>query len=312
MKRDLLTCDALSASEVQTLMTRAAHYKANGLKGNFPGLLQGAPVGLFFEKQSTRTRASFSAAIGLLGGHEIFMPPETLQIKRGEPIADTARVFSGYFRAMVIRTFEQERLIEWARHATIPVINALSDLCHPCQAFTDLFTIFERHGKFQGLKLAYLGDGNNMAHSLMEAGAIVGMNVTIATPVGAKPNSDWHKKVQAIANKTNAKIVLTDDPKSAATNADILYTDVWVSMGEVGDKVSVVGKMKKLDFAPYQINDAIVACAKPDAMVMHCLPAHRDEEITAKVMDAHASTIFEQAKNRLPVQQAILEWALQT
>jgi ornithine carbamoyltransferase len=290
-------------------MTRAAYYKAKGLKGDFPGLLQGAPVGLFFEKQSTRTRASFSAAIGLLGGHEIFMPPENLQIKRGETIADTARVFSGYFRAMVIRTFEQERLIEWAQHATIPVINGLSDLCHPCQAFTDLFTIFEWHGKFQGLKLAYLGDGNNMAHSLMEAGALVGMDVTIATPVGAEPDPDWHTKVQAIAKKTNAKIVVTNDPKNAATDADILYTDVWVSMGE-RDELSSIAEMKYQKFAPYQINNEIVECAKPNPMVMHCLPAHRGEEIAEDVMKAHESTIFEQAKNRLPVQQAILEWAL--
>jgi ornithine carbamoyltransferase len=290
-------------------MTRAAYYKAKGLKGDFPGLLQGAPVGLFFEKQSTRTRASFSAAIGLLGGHEIFMPPENLQIKRGETIADTARVFSGYFRAMVIRTFEQERLIEWARHATIPVINALSDLCHPCQAFTDLFTIFERHGKFQGLKLAYLGDGNNMANSLMEAGAIVGMDVTIATPVGAKPDSHWTKKVERIAAESGSKIIVVNDPVEAATNADILYTDVWVSMGDEQEKVPA-SNVKTLDFGCYQINQGIVSLAKPNPMVMHCLPAHRGEEIAEDVMKAHESTIFEQAKNRLPVQQAILEWAL--
>ncbi|MEK7702472.1 MAG: ornithine carbamoyltransferase [Nitrospirota bacterium] len=304
-KRDLLTCDALSAEEIQTLMARAAYYKAKGLKGDFPGLLQGAPVGLLFEKESTRTRASFSAAIGLLGGHEIFMPPENLQIKRGETIADTARVFSGYFRAMVIRTYEQERLIEWSRHTTIPVINALSDLCHPCQAFTDLFTIFERHKKFKGLKLAYLGDGNNMANSLMEAGALVGMDVTVAIPVGAEPNSLWQKKVQAIAKKTHAKIVVTNDPKEAATDADMLYTDVWISMGDES------AAMESVKFFDYQINDEIVKCAKPNAMVMHCLPAHRGEEITADVMKEHEATIFEQAKNRLPVQQAILEWALQ-
>jgi ornithine carbamoyltransferase len=309
-KRDLLTCASLSAGEIQVLIERAAYYKAKGLQGDIPGLLQGASIGLLFEKPSTRTRAAFSAAIGLMGGHPTFLNPEELQLKRGEPIPDTARVFSGYFRALVIRTFEQEQLEEWARWATIPIINGLSDLCHPCQAFTDLLTIFERYKKFEGLTLTYIGDGNNMANSLMEAGAIVGMNITIATPKGAEPHPDWVKKVTPIAEKSGAKIIIINDPTKSAPNADILYTDVWVSMGGEDDKMP--SDMLRSDFGNYQINQSIIRLAKPNPMVMHCLPAHRGEEITDDVMKEHASTIFEQAKNRLPMHQAILEWALRS
>jgi ornithine carbamoyltransferase len=304
VKRDLLDLSSLSAGEIEGLVQRALHYKNELLTTQESSLLRGDSVGLLFEKPSTRTRVSFEAAIVKLGGHPIFLSPNDLQIKRGETIADTARVLSGYCRALVIRTFEQEQLEAWANSATIPIINGLSNLCHPCQALTDLLTIFERHKTFAGLTLAYIGDGNNMANSLMQAGAIVGMNVTVAAPKGAQPHPEWVKAVMTIAEKSGSKIGVTDDPVKAATNADILYTDVWVSMGDEKDK------MHYPDFSCYQINSDVVRLAKPNPLVMHCLPAHRGEEITDDVMKENASTIFEQARNRLPMHQAILEWLL--
>ncbi len=309
-KRDLLDLSALSAEEIEKLIRRALYYKIGLLTPEESSLLRGDSVGLLFEKPSTRTRVSFEAAIVKLGGHPIFLLPNDLQIKRGETIADTARVLSGYCRALVIRTFDQKNLEAWASSATIPIINGLSDLCHPCQALTDLLTIFERHEKFAGLTLAYIGDGNNMANSLMEAGAIVGMNVTVAAPKGREPNFDWEKKVRSIAEKSGSIIRIVNDPVEVATDADILYTDVWVSMGDKANELSISLEANRHEFSRYQINSDIVRLAKPNPLVMHCLPAHRGEEITDDVMNENASTIFEQAKNRLPMHQAILEWLL--
>ncbi len=307
-KRDLLNLESLS-SEIEGLIDRALYFKKNRLSVDETRLLQGKSIGLFFEKPSTRTRVAFEAAIVRLGGHPIFLTPNDTQVNRGETIADTARVLSFYLDALVIRTFGQEKLTEWAAGATIPIINALSDLCHPCQALTDLLTILERRGSLRGLTLAYFGDGsNNMAYSLMEAGAIMGMNVTIACPTEYRPNEEWTEKFKRIAKKNGSKIVVTNDPMEAATNADILYTDTWVSMG-TPDQESTDNQFKNR-FRDYQINQQIVDCAKPDCLVMHCLPAHRGEEITDEVMEGKNSVIFEQAANRLPMHQAILEWAL--
>ena len=307
-KRDLLNLEPLSPKEINGLIQRARYFKKNRLSAKERRLLQGKSVGLFFEKPSTRTRVAFEAAIVSFGGHPIFLAPNDTQAGRGETIADTARVLSSYLHALVIRTFGQERVLEWASAATIPVVNALSDLCHPCQALADLMTIVEKKGFVKGLTLAYFGDGNNVANSLMEAGAKMGMNVTIACPEERSPDKKWRQKSEQIAKETGSKIIVTNNPKKAATDADILYTDVWVSMGD--EKIPIANKMRKKSFLPFQINQDLVERAASGCLVMHCLPAHRGEEITADIMESHHSVIFEQAANRLPMHQAILEWAL--
>jgi len=304
-KRDLLDLNDLTPKEIETLIDRASYFKKNQLLNDASQHLRGKSVGLFFEKPSTRTRVAFEAAIVRLGGHPIFLSPNDTQAGRGETIADTAHVLSGYLHALVIRTFEQENLSAWAQSAKIPIINGLSNLCHPCQILADLLTIFERRGHLRGLNLAYIGDGNNIAHSLMEGGAMVGMNVTIACPKEYEPNPDVVRMATAIAEKNHSKMIVSNDPKKAVTDADILYTDTWVSMGYEGE-----GERRKVPFLPFQINQDMVNRAKQDCLVMHCLPAHRGEEITDEVMDGPNAVIFEQAENRLPMHQAILEWAL--
>ena len=305
-RRDLLSLGALSAEEMEWLLHRAQQYKNGPVpspskKGAFRSL-EGRSVGLLFEKSSTRTRVSFEVAISRLGGHPIFLSFDDIQIKRGETISDTARVLSGYLDALVIRTYEQEKLEEWARSATIPIINGLTDLHHPCQILSDLFSITEKRGKLKGLKLVYIGDGNNIAHSIMEGGAKMGMQIVIASPKGFMPNEEIVRQAQAAAKKSGGAVSILIDPLKAAEGADILYTDVWVSMGKEGEK-----KNRAKQFKPYQINQALVERAKSDVLVMHCLPAHRGEEITADVMEGPHSIIFVQADNRLPMQQAILE-----
>lgn len=304
-KRDLLSLGALSAEEIEWLLHRAQQYKNGPLssskRGSFRSL-EGRSVGLLFEKSSTRTRVSFEVAVFRLGGHPIFLSFDDIQIKRGETIADTARVLSGYLDALVIRTYEQEKLDEWARAATIPILNGLTDLHHPCQILCDLFTVTEKRGKLKGLKLVYIGDGNNIAHSIMEGGAKMGMQVVIAAPKKFMPDPEVVRQATAAAKKSGGAISILTDPLKAAEGADVLYTDVWVSMGKEGEK-----RKRARQFKPYQINQKLVERAKSDVLVMHCLPAHRGEEITAEVMEGPHSVIFAQADNRLPMQQAILE-----
>ncbi|HZR47419.1 MAG TPA: ornithine carbamoyltransferase [Candidatus Manganitrophaceae bacterium] len=304
-KRDLLSLGALSAEEIEWLLHRAQQYKNGPLssskRGSFRSL-EGRSVGLLFEKSSTRTRVSFEVAVFRLGGHPIFLSFDDIQIKRGETIADTARVLSGYLDALVIRTYEQEKLEEWARSATIPILNGLTDLHHPCQILCDLFTVTEKRGKLKGLKLVYIGDGNNIAHSIMEGGAKMGMQVVIASPKKFMPDPEVVRQATAAAKKSGGTITILTDPLKAAEGADVLYTDVWVSMGKEGEK-----RKRARQFKPYQINQKLVERAKSDVLVMHCLPAHRGEEITAEVMEGPNSIIFAQADNRLPMQQAILE-----
>lgn len=296
-KRDLLDLAALAPDEIEWLIRRAQAYKA-GLRHP---VLDGRSVGMLFEKPSTRTRVSFEVSIHRLGGHPVVLPIDSLQIGRGETVADTARVLSGYLSGLVIRTFEQARLEEWAEHATIPVINGLTDLHHPCQILADLFTIYERCGSLAGRTLAYIGDGNNIAHSLMEGGALMGMRVVVATPAGLMPDPAITARAMQIAKAHGGEVLVHNDPDQAAKGADVLYTDVWVSMGQAGhpDHIDAL--------RPYQINADLIARANPSALVMHCLPAHRGEEITAEAMEGVQSVIFDQAANRLPVQQAILE-----
>jgi ornithine carbamoyltransferase len=296
-KRDLLDLASLSPDEIECLMQRARAYKA-GLQNP---ALSGRAIGMLFEKPSTRTRVSFEVAIHRLGGYPVHLPAEAMQIGRGETVADTARVLSGYLDALVIRTFGQERVAEWARHATVPIINGLTDLHHPCQILADLFTIHERRGSLAGLTLAYIGDGNNIAHSLMEGGALMGMRVIVAAPRGLLPDPQITARAMQLAKANGGCVIVHSDPQAAAKGADVLYTDVWVSMGQADDHARVSALQS------YQINAELIARAAPNVLVMHCLPAHRGEEITEAAMEGPQSVILEQAANRLPVQQAILE-----
>jgi len=295
---DLLSLAALTPDDVKALLRRAKDYK----KGACARPLAGKSIGLLFEKSSTRTRVSFEVAVWRLGGLPIFLSFEDIQIKRGETIPDTARVLSGYLDALVIRTYEQEKLETWAEYATIPIINGLTDLYHPCQILADLFTIQQKRGELKGLKLAYIGDGNNIAHSLLLGGAKVGMSVVVAAPEGCIPDPSVLRLAENIAEESGCTISVENDPSRAVADADVLYSDVWVSMGQESEREA---RLRSL--SDYQLNQALLKKAKPDCLVMHCLPAHRGEEITEEVMEGPNAIIFEQSANRLPMQQAILE-----
>ena len=326
--RDLLSVADLSGEEIARLIARAAavkHDPAASTGQAAPGArpLRGRTLGLLFQKASTRTRISFEVAMTQLGGHSLFLSADELQLGRGEPIADTARVLSGYLDGLVIRTFDQATLEEWARHAAIPVINGLTDLHHPCQALSDLLTITEVFGAptgsttggapdgaggggpLRGLRLAYIGDGNNVAHSLVEAAARTGLSITLACPSAHRPNELILARARRDAKTTGAIIELTDDPAAAARDSHVLYTDVWTSMGQERQ-----AKRRRKNFRGFQLNRALVKLARPEAIIMHCLPAHRGEEITDEVMDSPRSRIFQQAENRLHMQKAILEWLM--
>ena len=273
-------------------------------RGPSSQLLVGMTLGLLFEKPSTRTRVSFEAGMNQLGGQSLFLDSEKIQLSRGESLADTAQVLSRYLDGLIVRTFEQAALEEWARHATIPVINGLTDLCHPCQALADLMTILEKKGYLKGLKIAYIGDGNNVANSLLEASAKVGMHIAIGCPRGFEPDPHIVAQSQAEANQTEGSAVITHDPLEAVDAADVVYTDVWTSMGQEQEHSH---RLEAL--AEYQVNDQLMSKANPSAIVLHCLPAHRGEEITASVLDGPQSVVLDQAENRLHMQKAILvEW----
>ena len=267
--------------------------KKNGIEHHH---LKGKTLGMIFEKSSTRTRVSFEVGMHDLGGMALFLSSRDLQIGRGEPVEDTARVLSRYLDGIMIRTFAQQEVEELANMGTIPIINGLTDYCHPCQVLADLMTIREHKGMLKGLKLCYIGDGNNMANSLIVGGIKVGMSVAIATPEDYKPDAD----IMAWAAE-NGDFTWTTDVLEAAKDADAVYTDVWASMGQEGE-----AEERKKIFKNYQINDSVMAVARPDAMVLHCLPAHREEEITAKVFEAHADEIFDEAENRLHAQKAVM------
>ena len=300
--KDLLSIHDLSCEEVETILDLAGELKAMQKAGIEHRILAGKTLGMIFEKSSTRTRVSFETGMFQLGGQALFLSNRDLQIGRGEPIKDTARVLSRYLDGVMIRTFEHEKVEEFARYADIPVINALTDLLHPCQALTDLLTIREHKGKnLEGLKMAYVGDGNNMTHSLMYAAAKTGMNFVAATPDGYAPEEEVVQRAQEDAKETGASIALVADPFIAAKDADILVTDAWASMGQEAEH-----EERKKIFAPYQINRELLAAADKRAIVMHCLPAYRGEEITEDVMEAFADVIFDEAENRLHTQKAIL------
>ena len=286
----------LSTEEIMEILNLADQLKYERKHNIEHHLLKGKSLGMIFQKASTRTRVSFETGMYQLGGNALFLSSHDLQIGRGEPVQDTARVLSRYLDGIMIRTFEQKEVEDLAKYGSIPVINGLTDFCHPCQILADLMTIREFKGQFDGLKMCFIGDGNNMANSLIVGGLKVGMKVSVACPEGYHPD----KQVLDFA-KDYEGFELTDSPVKAAAAADVVITDVWASMGQEGE-----AEKRKIAFKGYQINDDIMAAANPDAMVQHCLPAHREEEITEKVFEAHANEIFEEAENRLHAQKAVM------
>ena len=292
--KHLLKMLDLSTEEIIDILNLADQLKYE-LKHGIPHPhLKGKTLGMIFQKASTRTRVSFETGMYQLGGYPLFLSSNDLQIGRGEPVQDTARVLSRYLNGIMIRTFEQKEVEDLAKYGSIPIINGLTDFCHPCQVLADLMTIREFKGSFQGLKMCFIGDGNNMANSLIVGCLKVGMAVSIACPNDYQPP----KEILDFAAGYDC-FEMTDSPMQAAKDADVLITDVWASMGQEGE-----AEKRKKAFAGYQINDELMAQAKPDAMVLHCLPAHREEEITEKVFEAHANEIFEEAENRLHAQKA--------
>lgn len=301
-KRDLLSLADLGA-DLPRLLERSHELKLARARGERMDLLAGRSVALIFEKPSTRTRVSFEVAVHDLGGHPIYLSPRDTQLGRGETIGDTARVLSRYVDAIVYRAFHSEDERELARHASVPVINALDDREHPCQVVADLLTLWERwSGEFAGRRLAFIGDGDNVCHSLLLGAAMVGLNLTVASPAGYRPRDEVFQQAQSIAGRTGAEIRVVQKPSVAATGADALYTDVWVSMGDEDQK-----EAREQAFQGYQINAELLALAKPDAWVLHDLPARRGFEITDEVMDGPRAAIWDQAENRLHAQKAILE-----
>jgi ornithine carbamoyltransferase len=297
MKKDFLTLWDLSSEEISRVLKRAVDLKAGKDAGQCP--LIGKSIGLLFEKSSTRTRVSFDVGIYQLGGNPIYLNTSDLQLGRGESVPDTARTLSRYLDGIVIRTFAHSTLEEFAASADVPLINGLSDLHHPCQTLADLVTMLEKKGRIKGLKVAYIGDGNNVCNSLIEAASLMEFDLTIACPEGFEPDPGVLDRARETAK---SEIIVLGNPKEAAGMADVVYTDVWVSMGEERQS-----KDKKKKLEKYQINSDILSCSKKDVMVLHCLPAHRGEEITDEVMDGPYSAVFDQAENRLHAQKALLE-----
>ena len=302
MKKDLLKLLDLTSEDILEILDTADRLKAMKKAGIPHPFLEGKTLAMIFEKSSTRTRVSFETGIYQLGGNAIYLSDKDSQIGRNEPVQDTARVLSRFCDGIMIRTFAQEEVETLAKYASIPVINGLTDFCHPCQVLADLMTIREHKGKLEGLKLCYIGDGNNMANSLIVGCLKCGMDVAIACPEAYQPDPE----VMAFAQQYPGHFLCTPDIQAAAKDADVLYTDVWASMGQEEES-----GQRKLVFEGYQINDAVMAVAHPDAMVQHCLPAHRGEEITAEVFEAHADEIFDEAENRLHAQKAVLYLLMQ-
>lgn len=299
MPRHFLRISDITKKELNSLFKRASKLKAEKKSGRMRASLRGKSIGLVFEKLSTRTRVSFEVAINDLGANSLYLNPNDLQLGRGETISDTSKILSSYLDGVILRTYEQERLEEFAMSAAVPVINALTDLEHPTQIVSDLFTLRETGLDLGKMKFAYIGDGNNVVNSFIGAAAMLGFRFSIAAPKGFEPDLKALSRTMSLGN---ADIEIMNDPARAASGADVLYTDVWVSMGQEKDS-----KKRKEIFRPYQLNKKLLSCAKKGAFVMHCLPAHRGEEITNEVADGPNSIIFEQAENKLHMGKAILE-----
>lgn len=298
-QEDFLSLKDYSTEEILDLLNLAIELKKPENK-HLP-LLKGKVLGMIFEKSSTRTRVSFEAGMLQLGGHAMFLSSQDTQLGRGETIADTARVLSGYLDGLMIRTFHQSAVEELAQYSSIPVINGLTDDYHPCQVLADLMTLIEHFGELKGRKLAYIGDGNNMANSLMIGAAKVGLDIAIAAPKGYEPQAEMVELAQAIAKDTGSVVTVTHDPVEAVKNSDAIYTDVWASMGQEAEAIKRLN-----DFAGFQVNADLVQHAKADYIFMHCLPAHREEEVTTDILEGPHSVIFQEAENRLHAQKAVL------
>jgi len=297
MKRDLLSVSDLSPEEIQSLIEQALVMK----RGDTPCVLAGKTLVLLFEKPSLRTRVSFEMAMQQLGGHAIYLSPDEVGLGKRESIPDIARVLSSYVDGVTARTFSHQTLLILAEHSSLPVINALSDLEHPCQALSDLLTIYEKKGRLAGLALAFIGDGNNVANSLMLAASLTGMNYSIASPPGYEIGNEILKQSRGFAVLSGSQILLTNEPYEAVRNADVVYTDVWTSMGQEAEAAK-----RRLAFSGYQVNEKLLSLAKGDALFMHPLPAHHGEEISAGILDSPQSVVFDQSENRLHLQKALL------
>ena len=299
MKRDFVSLYDFSKEELLALLRRAKELKKMQKRGENYRPLEGKTLGMVFEKPSTRTRVSFEVGMYQLGGHALFLSSQEMQLGRGETVADTARILSRYVDGIMIRTFSHRNVEEMARFATVPVINGLSDLLHPCQILSDIFTIWEKLGRYEGVKVAYIGDGNNVANSWINGALRMGMELWVASPPDYEPDGEILRRAK---DENPRSVHLTHDPRKAARGAHVLYTDVWTSMGQEEEQ-----ERRREVFRPYQLNRELVDLAEEGALVMHCLPAHRGEEITDEVMDGPQSVVFDQAENRLHVQKAILE-----
>ncbi|WP_234992970.1 MULTISPECIES: ornithine carbamoyltransferase [unclassified Paenibacillus] len=299
--RDFLALADYTPEELRYLIDLAVELKRIQKSGEAYHPLKGKTLGMIFEKASTRTRVSFEVGMYQLGGHALFLSGNDLQIGRGEPISDTAQVLSRYLDGIMIRTFAHRTVIELARAATVPVINGLTDSEHPCQVMADYQTALEHKGRLEGLKVAYIGDGNNMAHSLLMGAAKLGLHMSVATPEGYEPDASIVKQTQAVASGTGSVIHVCRDPREAIEGADIVYTDVWASMGQEAEQAE-----RERAFAGYQVNEDLTKHAKADYLFMHCLPAHRGEEVSEGVIDGKHSIVFDEAENRLHAQKAIM------
>jgi ornithine carbamoyltransferase len=298
MHKDFLALSHFSKTELDSLFALTRELKEKQKKGIPHRHLEGKSVALIFEKSSTRTRVSFEVGVAQLGGQPLFISSGTSQMGRGEPIKDTARTIARYCDGVMIRTYGQEIVEEFARHSSVPVINGLTDLCHPCQVMADIMTVIEHKGGYEGLRFAWVGDGNNMANTWVEAAAIFGFDLTLACPKAYQPNA---RVLEWARSRATSSITLTDDPKAAVKDADVLNTDVWASMGQEAEQ------QKRLQaFAGYCLDDSLVSLAKPNCIVMHCLPAHRGEEISEPVIEGPRSVVWDEAENRLHVQKAIM------
>jgi len=304
MKHFLSIAD-FSPEEIFHILELSASLKEEWKKGGNKPILAGKTLGMIFQKPSLRTRVSFEMAMRHLGGHAIYLSPDEVQLGKRESVADVARVLSRYVDAIMARVFSHKDLEELARYSSVPVINGLSDYSHPCQAVGDIFTIWEKRGAIKGLKLAFVGDGNNVCNSLLFITSKLGMDMAVASPKGYEPRPEVVQKALEFAAQSGSRITITNDPAEAVRDADVIYTDVWTSMGQEAE-----AEERAKVFPPYQVNSALVAKAKPEVMVMHCLPAHRGQEITDEVADGPNSIIFDQAENRLHAQKGILAYIL--
>jgi ornithine carbamoyltransferase len=299
--RDFLTIADFSSEEIRLFLDAARDLKKD-LKAGIPHpVLLGKSLGMIFTKASTRTRVSFEVGMHQLGGYPLFLSANDIQLRRGETLPDTARTLERFLDGIMIRTYAQDDVEELAQWASIPLINGLTDYVHPTQAIADMLTVEEHKGRLAGLKLAFIGDGNNVCHSLLEICARVGMSMTAACPAGYKPDAEVVKNAQTAGAKNGATIEVVDDPLEAVREADVVYTDVWASMGQEAER-----EKRKKEFAPYQLNEKLLRCAKPGAIVLHCLPAHRGEEITDGVMDGPQAAVYDQAENRMHTERALL------